>query len=134
MKKDLRYISLMLFVLLLFPAMALSAEYTVSGAPTPAANGVYVQNGTSDGVPSYSKGDWVLQRSTIMGPVWIIRNGPATFDDIIYWNWPDWPDPSPDLPPNNRNWEIRETGTVIPELTIIGPDRSIGGRNLLLLE
>ena len=115
MKFGFRQIGLMLLVFLFLSGTALAANYTVSGAVNfPDANGLYVQNGSNDGVPSYTKGIWTLQREQIMGPVWIIRNGPDMFNDLIYVNWASG---LLDLPPNDNNWDEWNDGEA-PELTI----------------
>ena len=129
MNFDIRHISLIFIVWLVLSATALAAGYTVSGAPIPDANGLYVENGISDGVPSYSKGIWTMQREFAMGIFWIIRNGSDTFGDIIYIN-----DATPDRPPNDGNWLAWGTGSPIPELRVSLLDPSMGVKNILLLE
>ena len=125
MKSGFRYMCLLLLVFLFLSGTALAANYLVSGAPNPDANGLYVQNGTSDGVPKYTKGSWTLAREVLMGPVWIIRNGSDPFADLVYVNWPDYPAPSPDLPPNDGTW-IAWSGGDVPELIVtLSPAQSV---------
>jgi hypothetical protein len=107
MNSILRHVCFIAFAFLLLSGTASAADYIVSGAAVAEANGMYVQNGVSEGVPKYTKGAWTLGRELIMGQVWVIRSGPG-FGDISYFNWLF---PSPDLPPNDHNWEQMTGGT-----------------------
>lgn len=107
MNSILRHVCFIALAFLLLSGTAMAADYIVSGAAVAEANGMYVQNGVSDGVPRYTKGSWSLGREIIMGPVWVIRSG-SGFGDISYFNWYA---PSPDLPPNDHNWERVGDGT-----------------------
>lgn len=125
MKLNFRQFFLLLTVFLFFSGTALAANYSVSGATNnPDANGLYVQDGTSDGVPKYTKGIWTLAREQPMGPAWIIRNGSDPFGDLIYINWAGG-SPGPNLPPNDGNWQEWQVGET-PDLTItLAPSESI---------
>ena len=114
MKSGFRQVCLMLLVFLLFSGTALAANYIVSGATDGDANGLYVENGISDGVPKYTKGDWTLQREDWMGKGWFIRNG-FTMVPYSYINSPN----SSDLPPNDGQWVQWDGDPVpVPDLTI----------------
>ena len=111
----LMFFGLLVYVLLLFPFTAKAADYIVAGASVTDTNGLYVEDGTSDGVSKYTMGGWTLAREQPMGAAWMIRNGPDTFNDLIYVNWTF---PSPDLPPNDGNWAEWNGGGAAPSLTI----------------
>lgn len=120
MKHRLLFLCMTIFFILV-PLSASAAKYTVAGATMADANGLYVENGISDGVAKYTKGNWILAREQPMGAAWVIRNGPLTFDDIIYINWTF---PAGDLPPNNGNWGEWQ-GEPVPGLTITLSSQSI---------
>lgn len=111
----------MIIIFILVPLSASAANYIVTGATMADANGLYVENGISDGVARYTKGNWILGRENPMGAAWVIRNGPRTYDDIIYINWTF---PAGDLPPNDGNWSEWQGGSVLG-LTITLSSQSI---------
>jgi hypothetical protein len=129
MKLNFRQLCLIVIVFLSCSGTALAANYIVSGATNnPDANGLYVQDGTSDGVPQYIKGIWTLAREQPMGPAWVIRNGSDPFNDMIYVNWPGG-SPGPSVPPSDGNW-IEWQGDPAPGLTItLAPSESIPSMN-----
>ena len=114
MKLDFRHICLIILVSLFLSGTAVAANYVVSGAPESDANGLYVENGTSDGVPKYTKGYWNLERQ---GSGWFIIYGePGGMWAEIYRNDPN----SSDVPPNDGNWEDFASGS-IPMTIMLAP-------------
>jgi len=113
MKIYFRQICLMFMVFLLFSGTAFAANYIVAGASNwPAANGLYVENGTSDTVPRYIKGNWILERH--VGTWYIEQGDPYSMHVNVYSN-----NNHSDLPPNDGGWSEETTiPTRVPGLTV----------------
>jgi len=90
MKSGFRQVCVIVLVFLFFSGTALAANYVVSGAPDSDANGVYVQDGTRDGVPKYSKEGYShLYRQEDGSHSWAINFGyghPHTMTVLVYTN------------------------------------------------
>lgn len=111
MNLHIRPVCLIILVSLFLTGTALATDYVVAGAPNAGANGLYVEDGTSDGVAKYTKGDFTLERrDTGMDKLWIISLSGST----AYSNSPNY---SP-LPPNDGQWMESPSGDPVPGLTI----------------
>jgi hypothetical protein len=116
---SISHAGLILLICLLFPTTSLAANYIVAGAPSPneGANGLYVEDGTADGVPKYTKGTWTLNRQTGgMGDGWhIIDDSSWVFCNFLN---------TDNVPPNDGNWEICFDAGV-PGLTVTLAEENI---------
>lgn len=132
MNLKFQHIGMAFLFFLFLSGTALAADYIVSGAQLPYedANGLYVLNGSSEGVPKYTKGDWILQlEREPMCPIgdtclrWVIRNGSDPFANLVYYNQNE---PTPDLPPNDGNWWLYPSPGGQVQLSVtLAPSQSI---------
>jgi hypothetical protein len=133
MKLDFRHLFFTsLLVFLLVSETVLAGNYIVSGAPIPDANGLYVENGTSELTSKFTKGNWTLARTSFLGLGWGIFEGVwPPLSPMTYINAPN---PS-DLPPNDGMWraEVPIPGLIITLAPASIPSLSTWGILIMLM-